>query len=546
MPLKAPVQPSYELLRGLVVLRVVVITTVNLSALLIQFAFDLQLHLDPIYLSTVVGFALSIISAFTLRRIRPETHAILQILGDLLLVSIIVYITGGPATIFTFLYLAVVVSGAALFGRAGGLVVAGLAAVFYALLVYLYAVRTLRPVQTVAAAPELSPPVLVQNVALNTAAFFATALLVSSSTENLQRARADVQRRNAEIAELQALHTAVLASMSSGVLTTDLDGLVTFANRAAEDLLGTTAEALRGHSVVSAGLVDEAGWETIRTSPLELLRFEGHQAGPRSDAYFGTSVTPLKDGHGVTIGRIFIFQNLTELKKLEGEVRLKDKMAAVGELAAAIAHEIRNPLASISGSVQVLKSAPSLDAQDQRLMEIVVGESARLSAILEDFLRYVKPREKAVERMDANAALRDVLTLLTHSQEVLELHQVSLDVPEEPLWITADPGQIRQIFWNLTRNALAAMPKGGSLTVASRRNGRSWLAAFRDTGRGMTGAERDRLFTPFAHSSPGGTGLGLAIVYRIVEEHGGRIEVETAPGKGTTITIALPLEAGTA
>ncbi|HEV8267131.1 MAG TPA: ATP-binding protein, partial [Thermoanaerobaculia bacterium] len=205
-----------------------------------------------------------------------------------------------------------------------------------------------------------------------------------------------------------------------------------------------------------------------------------------------------------------------------------------------IAHEIRNPLASISGSVQVLRSTSIPDSSEGRLMDIVVKESHRLSSILEDFLKYVRPRERAVEPVDASATLRDAVTLLQHSDELGPAHRVEAKVEPESVVVPADPGQLRQIFWNLARNAIAAMPAGGTLRISSRLSGDSWTFSVADEGRGMTADERDRLFTPFAHSFPGGTGLGLAIVYRIVEEHGGTITVDTAPGRGTTFTITLP------
>jgi signal transduction histidine kinase len=173
-------------------------------------------------------------------------------------------------------------------------------------------------------------------------------------------------------------------------------------------------------------------------------------------------------------------------------------------------------------------------------MEIVVSESHRLSTILEDFLRYVRPKELAEEPVDAPAALDDVLTLLAHGDEVSSRHRVVQDFDPPSVVVQADPGQLRQIFWNVARNALAAMPGGGTLTVSARLQGGNWNVSFRDEGHGMTTDERDRLFTPFAHSFPGGTGLGLAIVHRIVEEHGGAIRVDSVPGRGTTVSISFP------
>ena len=525
------------LLKGLSSLRLVIVFTLMFSAFLIQITFDVSLPLNLVYDLVAFACILSIGALGSLQRIPAEANAGLQILGDLLIVTGLVFISGGPDSSFTFLYLAVVAAGAILLGRRGGLAAAGLAAVCYTVLIDLMYFGVLPHAEGSRPWPVAS---LVGNVALNVAAFTGTALLVSTASEKLREARRDLTRRKAEIARLQALHASVLSSMSSGVLTTDLDGRVTYANRAASDLLDAAAVDVVGREVVALGLVDAATWERIPDAPGEILRYEVMRPTRGQDAYFGVSASALRDGSGRVTGRILNFQNLTRVKKLEGEIRLKEKMAAVGELAAGIAHEIRNPLASISGSVQVLKGMVAPGSAELKLMDIVVSESQRLARILEDFLRYVRPRERAVEPVDAPAALRDVLTLLQHSDEVSPQHTIDLDLDPPSAVLPADPGQLRQIFWNVARNAVAAMPAGGRLAVTTRLHDGLWTVTFVDEGRGMTLEERDRLFTPFAHSFPGGTGLGLAIVYRIVEEHGGRIEVTTGPRHGTTVAISLP------
>jgi two-component system sensor histidine kinase PilS (NtrC family) len=538
-------EPLHSMLRAFVVLRVVIVSTLLLSAFLIQITFSTALPLNSIYYLAAFAYSISIVAILSLDRIPAETNAGVQLLGDLVVITGLVYVSGGPDSSFTFLYLSTVSAGSILLGRRGGLATAGLAAVFYAVLVDLMFFDVVKPAETAETTEHTrqlwSLPTLVGNVGLNVAAFVATALLVAVASEKLREARADVERRKAEIARLQSLHGSVLTSMSSGVLTTDLDGRVTYANRAAQELLGAPSLDLVGRPLLSLGLLDEADWKRIAASGSEILRFENTRPSGAIEDYFGISATALRDGSGYTIGRILIFQNLTELKRLEGEVRLKDKLAAVGELAAGIAHEIRNPLASISGSVQVLKNSSSPGSPEQRLMEIVVTESHRLSSILEDFLRYVRPKEHAVEPVDAPAALDDVLTLLAHGDEVSSHHRLVKEFDPPSVVVQADPGQLRQIFWNVSRNALAAMPGGGTLTVSARLQGGSWNVSFTDEGHGMTASERGRLFTPFAHSFPGGTGLGLAIVYRIVEEHGGTIRVDTSPGYGTTVSISLPL-----
>jgi two-component system sensor histidine kinase PilS (NtrC family) len=525
------------ILRAYASLRLIVVFTLMFSAFLIQITFDVSLPLGLIYYLVAFACLLSVGALLTLERIPAEANAGLQILGDLFVVTGLVWISGGPDSSFTFLYLAAVAAGAILLGRRGGLSAAGLAAVFYTVLLDLMYFGVLVPVDGPRHWPAAT---LVGNAALNVAAFVGTALLVTASAEKLGEARRDVERRKAEIARLQALHASVLSSMSSGVLTTDLEGVVTYANPAAADLLNLAPVEVVGKPVLALGLVNGPDWERIRAAEGQILRFDVVRPTRGAEAYFGVSASSLRDAGGRATGRILIFQNVTRLRKLEGEVRLKEKLAAVGELAAGIAHEIRNPLASISGSVQVLKGMGIPGSGEQRLMEIVVTESQRLSRILEDFLRYVRPRERAVESVDAPAALRDVLTLLKHSDEVSPRHTIALDLDPLSAVLSADPGQLRQIFWNVSRNALSAMPAGGSLSVKARLEDGTWTVSFADEGRGMTPEERSRLFTPFAHSFRGGTGLGLAIVYRIVEEHGGRIDVETEPQHGTTVTIALP------
>ena len=535
-------RPAPEVLRGLLTTRVVVVSTLLVSALLIQLTFSIWLPLSPIYYLAAAAYSTSILAFATLRNLDAGVNAVIQLLGDLAVVTGLVWVSGGPDSGFTFLYLAVVVSGTLLFGKGGGLVTAGLASVFYAVLPQLVQSGALPPPSTDEPPPRVwTRGQLAGNVVTNVGAFTATALLVAAASEKLRDARLLAERRREEVARLQALHSSVLSSMSSGVVTSDLSDRITFANPPAGELLHRRPEELVGRPLFETGLVAEELLQTLGSPGNEVLRFEGNGTPLGPGVYFGVSVTPLRDGEGRVTGRILIFQNLTEMKKLEGEVRLKEKLAAVGELAAAIAHEIRNPLASISGSVQVLSASAPPGSSERRLMEIVVQESHRLSSILEDFLKYVRPREQAVETIDAAAALRDVVTLLTHSDELSPRHRVTLRLEPESVLLRADPGQLRQVIWNLIRNAVAAMPSGGTLALEARASDVAWSVTVADEGKGMSREEQDRLFTPFAHTVPGGTGLGLAIVYRIVEEHGGRIGVKSAPGEGTEITLSLPL-----
>ena len=240
-------------------------------------------------------------------------------------------------------------------------------------------------------------------------------------------------------------------------------------------------------------------------------------------------------------GFLFTFQDLTEIKRLEREVRLKENLATMGEMAAGMAHEIRNPLASISGSVQVLREAETLSHEQKRLMDIIVRESERLSGTLTEFLAYARPPRFEPGQIDLRPVLEETATLLAHSSEVLPEHEIVLDTPDTPVHVFADPNQMKQITWNLARNALQAMPNGGKLVMSLARNGAGEVVmAFRDEGVGMPGGEVHKVFEPFSGSFERGSGLGLAIVYRIVKDYNGVIQVDSLASKGTEISVRFP------
>ena len=254
----------------------------------------------------------------------------------------------------------------------------------------------------------------------------------------------------------------------------------------------------------------------------------------------GYAVTPLNTLDGQPAGISIIFQDLTDVKRLEDQLRLKDRMAAVGELSAGIAHEIRNPLAAIAGSVQVLKKSERLTPQEQRLMSIILKESDRLNKSIQDFLQFVRPSERRALEFDVVASLSETLDLLSNSLELGAEHAIERSLDPPKFVIVGDPDQIRQVFWNIARNAIQAMPRGGFLRVTTATEDDGIRIVFSDSGRGMADHEQRALFQPFRTNFPTGTGLGMAISFRIVQEHGGRIDVDSAPGRGTAIAVTLP------
>jgi len=532
--------PLRRSLFWLTTIRIVVFVLILLSAFLVQASSESQVEISYLYRLCGAAFALSLFH-WTIGRLLPTTvEAYVQVLGDLGLVCGLVYSSGGPSSVFTFLYLVVIGAAAFLLYRTGAVVVASVAALLHGLMVELTAYEVLsRP--TLSPAPTWALGRAGYNLAITVIGFYGVAFMVSYLSEKLYGAREELDLRQKALSRVQTLYANVIATMSSGLVTADSKQRVTFLNHAGGDILGVAPARATGKKLSEVGLTLPSDWDQIRH------RTRGHD-GYRSEIeiqrgeqrrMLGYSLRALKDPEGED-GALIVFQDLTEVKQLERQARFNEQLAAVGELAAGIAHEIRNPLASISGSVQVLSNELSVGSAERRLMEIIVSESNRLSKILEEFLRFVRPQERRVAWFDVATSIHEVLELFRLSDEISDAHRIVEDVlPVESL-LSGDRDQIRQIVYNVAKNAVRAMPEGGTLTVEGREDGAWYSIKFRDTGRGMSEEEIARVFTPFSTAFDGGTGLGMAIVRRIVEDHGGAIDVESQPGEGTTVTILLP------
>jgi two-component system sensor histidine kinase PilS (NtrC family) len=283
---------------------------------------------------------------------------------------------------------------------------------------------------------------------------------------------------------------------------------------------------------------------------------EAGEASPRLEAdcltaeglrlRLGFTISPLFSEVGETTGTVITFQDLTHIRALEETSRRQDRLAAIGRMAASIAHEIRNPLAAMRGSIQMLRSEMDGESSQTELMEIILRESDRLNRIISDFLSYARPRSSTHATVDVGELLKQTFTLLRHSPEISDQQMIEQHVAEGPLLADADAEQLQQVFWNLARNALQAMPDGGTLRAELARNSHNRLRiSFSDTGRGMSPEQVEHLFEPFS-STTGGTGLGLSIVYQIIRDHGGTINVRSREDRGSTITIELPSESETA
>lgn len=530
--------PSPNTLRWLLGLRIIVISTLFLGILLIQGSSEKILPLQHFYevILSTYGLSLFYIGLYALRlSLRLQTIA--QLAGDIAVITALVYFTGGVYSPFSFLYLAVIVS-AAITLRGGGLIFAGLSAVAYGGLIDLIVFKVLRTPPNIGGATTLPPiPRILSQLLIHIVGFVLVALLVSYLAENLRKARSRLVEVQEQSRKLQAVTRHVVQSVNAGIIATDLEGKILHINPAGRKILNPPEDFSNIYEILPLkGNLLRSSLARVRSTDSPLRLNAHHKFTGQS---LGLTIGPLEDDTGEIVGFIFNFQDLSEIEAIQEKQLQQERMAAVGEMASRMAHEIKNPLAGISGSAQMLAATRGLGERQNRLLQILVDESQRLSKILDDYLNYSRSETLEPTICDLAAVLRECIELLRASPEFRSEHQLIFRGPETAP-ILAHEHLLRQIFWNIARNALAAMPGEGRLEIVLEEFPGRLILFFRDNGEGMDEEARRQAFEPFVSNRPGGTGLGLAIVYNAVERHEGRVEIESHPEEGTTVRIELP------
>jgi two-component system sensor histidine kinase PilS (NtrC family) len=529
--------------------RVVVSTLLMGSAVAFQVNAPGSLPIDPFFFLIGLTYGLSVIYAVSLPYVdRHPWLIVIQGAGDVLIVSAFIYFTGGITSYFQLLYVLPILGATAVRKSRGARQLALLSALLYGVLVwhqYTGAAGYIGGVFVTDVRPLLPPiRVAVFTVAANAMAFIAVAWLAGSLAERLERADQGLAVASTALADLQAFNEHVIESLTSGLVTTDLRGRVLHMNRAAERIAGVSSLEARGR--LAADIL-QAPQEFARGLEADLLGARSLRAdytcrladGERTEIGLSAARLVTPDGPA---GYLLTFQDVTEMRRLERESRKQQRLAAVGEMAAGIAHEIRNPLASMRGSIQVLRSELTLTDEQASLMDIVLRESDRLNETIQSFLSYARPRAAVPKPVDLVRVLQEAATLLRNSPELKPGHRVEVQGPAEGLVIEADEPQIRQVVWNLATNGLRAMPVGGPLRLVAQPGdadqGPALVVA--DQGVGIPPEQLDTLFQPFQGSFGQGSGLGLAIVHRIVQDHRGEVAIESDVGRGTRVTVRLP------
>jgi two-component system sensor histidine kinase PilS (NtrC family) len=530
----------------LMVLRVLVVSLLLGLAVATEIIVRPETPVHPLYFLIALTYFFTLLHAlawpFTSAYRREMAYV--QVLGDLTIITAVVYFTGGVESNFSRLYFISIIAASMILYRKGGLVTAAVASVLYGVVLELVHWQVL-PAYPYLGTPQVPAQSLHYTIFLNTFLFFTVALLTSYLSESLRETGRELEVAEDHLADLQAFNQTVIDSITAGLITTDTEGRINFFNESAQTILKIKPARAIGRRASELLGEDDDFIDRVNTMLEErrYCRIEGsYLNGHGDEIYLGLSVSYLLDKTESRRGFLFTFQDLTEIKRLEDEVRLKENLATMGEMAAGMAHEIRNPLASISGSVQVLEEELGLVGERSRLMDIIVRESERLSGILNEFLVYARPPKFEPRNIDLREVVGETVALLENSAEVQPEHDIVLKLPDTAVKLFADANHVKQITWNLARNAIQAMPDGGRLEVELARNGAGEVVmAFRDEGVGLSDGEVHQVFQPFAGKFERGSGLGLAIVYRIVKDYNGVIRVDSLSPRGTEISVRFPL-----
>src|SRR3984885_3454605 len=463
-------------------------------------------------------------------------HAAVQLALDLAMITGIVYASGAQDSYFISLYLLAILMGSILFSRRGAFLVAGACFALLGCVVELtyYAIIP-RTATTLPGLRELQ-----SWLGSNFFAFFAVAYLGSLLAQTIHKKGVELEEKSEELKDLQAFNRDIIESMRGGLLTTDLDGRILLVNRAGAEITGQGFGLLRGENVADLF----PGFWPVESDeqgvPLALRKEIEFRTAAGNIRFLGLSISPLRTGQNVAGGFVFNFQDLTEMKRLEREVFNKERMAAVGRLSAAIAHEIRQPLTAMTGALKELARLAPLEDDDKKLVQIVSRESQRLNQIITEFLNYSREKIYAFADLDIKTLIEETLLLIERDASASGKHLIERKIAAGNIRARGDRDAVKQVFWNLCNNALHAMPDGGVLTVGLEALGDSVRISVRDTGTGFDPRATARIFEPFQSGFAGGTGLGLAIVYQILQAHHGQIRVDTEPGLGTEFVVELP------
>jgi two-component system sensor histidine kinase PilS (NtrC family) len=557
---------SIKKLKVLVIFRVIIITLLLSIILFVQLK-GVTFFITPnnlVYYFIGLTYLITLIYVPLLTKTRDvKMFAFVQHIVDVLLITLLTYLTGGIESFFVIAYIFSIISGSIILYKRGAYFIASISSIAYGTFLDLEYYGIIHPLyNSLSSGYHYSSSYVLYRILVYVVAFFVVAFLSSHLAEELRRKRSELIKKQDDYDKLEAFNRDIVQSLDSGLLTIDSRGKITSFNKTAHRILRLDSDEMeQNHIQQIFPDIDKTlfGMEGNSPKANPYQRYETTFSDKTGKTLFlGFSVSPLRDNDDRVTGKTFIFQDITTFKEMEEQIKRSDRMATIGQFAAGIAHEIRNPLTSLSGSIQVLKGELKLKGANRHLMDIILRESERLNNLITDFLLFAQPAKANKEKMDIGKMIDETLELFKNSPGQNQSVKIVKNLEKE-IVVLGDQHQLKQLFWNLFINAAQIMPNGGELKVkletvntdgtsgrfqgSERRDMTPFVKiSVSDTGNGINPDEKEKIFEPFFTTKEGGTGLGLAIVHRIVENHDGFISVNSQRNKGTTFEIFLSME----
>jgi two-component system sensor histidine kinase PilS (NtrC family) len=538
--------------RHLMLARVAVVTFLLGIATFVELKgeeFLPHISLYSFYIIVIAAYILSAVYYITLH-LTPNLKITLyfQATCDVLLITGLVYATGGIQSIYAVFYTIVIIYSVIFLGRRGGLIIASTCGIFYGGLLDLEYYKVLIPHYALLQNVSISAGYVFSRIIIYIFSFYLVAILASFVVEQERKTRTLLEEKVTAFDQLDLLHRSIIESIDTGIVTIDLLGCIKSFNRAAEEITGYASSDIEDFNIIDVfpeygelrKKLNQASDLDPRKNRVEMTL----QSKSGASLVLGCSISFLRDSQGTRVGDILVFQDLTDIKEMERHLETSRRLAFVGEMAAGLAHEMRNPLASISGSIQILHKGLNLSLSDERLMQIILRGKDQLESFMKDFLLLSRPTPGIHETFKIDEIIDDVLDTIKYVPDWRDQIEI-LRSSTNQLEIFASKTEIRQLIWNLVMNAVQAMPDGGRLSVTTRpailkESLPALEVEISDDGPGITKSDLGKIFEPFFTTKEKGTGLGLAIVNRIVDGYLGTIMVDSVPGRGAKFTIRLP------
>ena len=503
----------------------------------------------PIYLFVIFLLILTLAYLVWFRYSNKyKLMAVIQLSGDIFVISLLINITGGITGFFPLLYFPSIIAASILFYRTGGLFMSFGCVLSFIGMAYAEFTGFL-PLYSYGQSIPIYGTEFYSYISIYVMAFFLVAFLSAFVAEETRKSRQELTEKERDISNLEKFNENIIQSLNSGLITIDSSNIITLINYSAMQLLEITDDNITGKSInsikmeVADHIITNIGSDRKTVRNEVVISFPGNRK-----KYLGFSISVLRDHNNSPIGHIIIFQNLNDLKRLENKIKRQDKLAAIGEFASAMAHEIKNPLASIFGSIQVISQSETDALMRKRLMDIVLRETERLNIFVNDFLLFSRPIKGKIEKTDVSRLINENIVLLNQHPEFNDNIQIIKRYPE-PLTVNIVPDHLKQILWNLLKNAVEALGSGGEIIIEAgiHKNNDPIFASENlfviniiDSGPGIEDKDIGHIFDLFYSTKKNGSGLGLPIINNIVEQAGGTVTAENTSA-GTCFKVIFPV-----